>query len=555
MEKNYFNINEDNTTSQFEELIRKNNQIREEKNMSFEQENEEKNVEDISTSTTYPKKLQNPALEQTYIGLLLENPKIITKYYFLFEDTYFDDLEMLNIYKSVLFTEAASFTPEIAKKGFNFAKITDYVQKLKLNLKMSVRGKNINTEKVYVELKKLFRIRKEYLKTPLRDMQEKIADITNYALYKKMSVEEVESAINQVTLTGKFKQSILNSGLTEFIQASSNNLTTGLNLPFPILTSVFKGIRKGETMAYAMPSNSGKSRYTINIAAYTALLQKQKVLIISNEMSEDKMKLCLITTIINNKELQKLHGQNLHISEGELLEFKFRPDDGQNVEVDEEGYVLKGEDETQEQFVCRLKQCSSQFVGVIEATKWANAEINNSIYFVNITDHTNEELQKIIINYYYKEKIQYVFYDTLKTDTANIGIGEELKKTTTILSNIAQNFEIFIFATLQLTETSTLPINLTINDLSGSRTVKEVLDTLCLIKQINREDYGLYEYSLNEVDTEFFDLEKFSDPNVRYYACVVDKNRAGSKPRLLFRLNLAYNSWEELGYLQMKHKQ
>lgn len=555
MEEKYFNVGGDGSTSQLQELMRKNNQKREQQDIDMIENVGKKEEEDISTSTTYPKRLQNPALEQTYIGLLLENPKIITKYYFLFDDTYFDDPEMLNIYKSVLFTEAASFTPEIAKKGFNFAKITDYVQKLKVNLKMSVRGKNINTERVYVELKKLFVIRKEFLKTPLKDMQDKIADITNYELYKKMSVEEVESAINQVTITGKFKQSILNSGLTEFIEASSNNLTTGLDLPFSILTSVFKGIRKGETMAYAMPSNSGKSRYTINIAAYTALLQKQKVLIISNEMSEDKMKLCLITTIINNKELQKLHGQKLHVSEGELLEFKFKPDEGKDVEVDEYGYVLKKENETQEEFVERLKTCSSSFNGVIKATEWANNQINNSIYFVNITDHTNEELQKIIINYYYKEKIQYVFYDTLKTDTANIGIGEELKKTTTILSNIAQNYEIFIFATLQLTETQTLPINLTINDLSGSRTVKEVLDTLCLIKQINREDYENYEYSLNEVDTEFFDLEKFSDPNVRYYACVVDKNRAGSKPRLLFRLNLAYNNWEELGYLQMKHKQ
>ena len=44
------------------------------------------------------------------------------------------------------------------------------------------------------------------------------------------------------------------------------------------------------------------------------------------------------------------------------------------------------------------------------------------------------------MNYYYKEQIEYVFYDTLKTDTANIGIGEELKKTATILSNLAQNF-------------------------------------------------------------------------------------------------------------------
>ena len=157
------------------------------------------------------------------------------------------------------------------------------------------------------------------------------------------------------------------------------------------------------------------------------------------------------------------------------------------------------------------------------------------------------------MNYYYKEEIEYIFYDTLKTDTANIGNGEEIKKTATILSNLAQNFNIFIGSTLQLTESATLPINLNINDLAVSRTVKEVLDTLCLIKQINREDYNDYEYSLKEVDTEFFDIEKFDDPDVRYYACVVDKNRAGAKPKTLFRLNLAYNHWEELGYLKLKH--
>ena len=54
------------------------------------------------------------------------------------------------------------------------------------------------------------------------------------------------------------------------------------------------------------------------------------------------------------------------------------------------------------------------------------------------------------------------------------------------------------------------------------------------------------------MDTDFFDLEKFEDPNVRYYACVVDKNRAGAKPRVLFRLNLAYNSWQELRIFKVK---
>ena len=367
-----------------------------------------------------------------------------------------------------------------------------------------------------------------------------------------MSVEEIESAVIQVTDTEKFKRAILNKGLTSFLEAGDNNLRNGLPLPFPILTSVFKGIRKGETMAFAMPSNCGKSRFTVDIAAHTALVHKKKVLIISNEMSEEKMRLCLITTILNNKAIQEMHGYTIKKTEGELLEFKFRPDDPKKVKVDEDGYVLREEGENQKDFVKRLSEVSTEFNNITAVTDWANKELENSLYFINITDHTNDELKKVIMNYYYKEKIEYMFYDTLKTDTANIGIGEELKKTTTILSNLAQNFNLYICSTLQLAETSTLPVNLNVNDLAVSRTVKEVLDTLCLIKQINRDSYQDYEYSLNEVDTKFFDLEKFEDPDVRYYACVIDKNRAGAKPTLLFRLNLAYNVWEELGYLRLK---
>ena len=74
------------------------------------------------------------------------------------------------------------------------------------------------------------------------------------------------------------------------------------------------------------------------------------------------------------------------------------------------------------------------------------------------------------------------------------------------------------------------------------------------MKQINKDNLKNYEYSLNEVDTKFFDLKEFEDPDVRYYACVVDKNRAGAKPKLLFRLNLAYNVWEELRIFTSKAK-
>ena len=527
-------------------------EIKEPKEKVFEEEFIPEDEESEENEQIYPKRLLNKKLEEKYIGLLLENPKAISMYYILHEDCYFQSEEMLNIYKSVLFTEGQAYAPQIAKNEFNFAKEGTETYKRKVELREEAQKEKYDFEKTYVELRKLFEIRKNYLSNPIKEIQEDIINILDYELYDQMTIQEVKDAIVQITTTERFKRAVLSRNITNFLLAGDNSLTTGLELPFPILSEVFKGIRKGETMAYAMPSNSGKSRFTINIATYLAFIHHKKVLIISNEMSEDKMKLCLITTVLNNKEIQKLHGQKLSKTEGELLEFKFRPDKGVSAKVDEEGFVVKEENETQKEFTKRLLEISSEFRNTIKVTEWIDEQLKNSIYFVNITNHTNDELEKVILNYYYKEKIEYMFYDTLKTDTENIGNGEELKKTATILSNLAQNLNIFIASSLQLTESSTLPINLNINDLAVSRTVKEVLDTLCLIKQIHNEDLNKYEYSLEEVDTKFFDLKKYKDPDVRYYACVVDKNRAGAKPKVVFRLNLAYNMWEELGYLRLK---
>lgn len=550
------NIKNQIATGNYLEALKKMRELKdkEEKAKKKQEEIFELAPKEEEDEGAYPPELSNPELEQVFIGLLLDNPKLISKYYFMFEDCIFEDDAMLNIYKSVLFNEGSKYSSEKAKNGFNFSKDSEKVYELKNKLRKSVKDKDYNIEKIYDELKKLFILRKAYTETPERSVQEKIVEITDYELYDKMSPEEVEDTIEQVRVTQKFKSSVLSDELVEFLESGENELANGLSYPFPVITEVFKGIRKGETMAFAMPSNCGKSRLTIDISAYTALVHQKKVLVISNEMSEEKMKLCLITTILNNPEIQKIHGQDIHVSETELLEFKFRPDNKKDAKLDEHGYVLKEEGETQGQFVRRLFKISTDFNKTIKAIDWASKQINNSIYFINITDHTNDELKKVIINYYYKEHIEYVFYDTLKTDTSNIGNPEEIKRTATILSNLAQNFNIFICSSLQLAENATSPINLDVNDLAVSRTVKEVLDTLCLFKQISRDHLDEYEYSLKEVDTKFFDLEKSDDPDVRYYSCVIDKNRAGAKPKLVFKINLAYNSWVELGYLRLKQK-
>ena len=540
------------------ELKKRQTQKEKDEQDALEAEKKEFEAEQIKEDEVerFPKELQDLDLEEDYIGLLLYDPRYIVSYNFLYDEVCFQDERMLNLYKSVIFTEGEKYAPEAVKRKFNFAKTTREVYELKKQLVTRIKlQRTVTMEKVYIDLKKLFILRNWYLKIPIKSVQEKVVEIRNYELYDKMSVEEVESAVEQVTATEKFKRAVLNKGLTEFLETGENNLTTGIPLPFERLSKEFKGLRKGETMAVAMPSNSGKSRFTINLVANLSLVHKKRVLVISNEMSEEKMKLCLMTTIINDPEIQKIHGKKLHKTEGELLEFKFRADEGSDVKTDEDGFILQEDGESRADFVKRLAKISKEFRDTIAVTDWIDKEINNSIYFINITDHTNDELQKVIMNYYYMKHIEYIFYDTLKTDTEHIGNGQEVKKTATILSNLAQNFNMFIFSTLQLTETATWPINLTINDLQASRTVKEVLDTLCLVKQINHENYKDYEYSIEEMDEKCYDLIKYDDPDVRYYACVVDKNRAGAKPKLLFRLNLAYNRWEELGYLKLKQQE
>ncbi len=512
--------------------------------MNTEKENEEK----------YPKELKNVKLEYAYIGLLLENPKSISKYYLSFEDSQFSDQMALNLYKSILFTEGGRFAPENIKRDFSYPKTSEEIYKLKQQLKQEAMKNNYSIESVYTKIKKLFLIKKYYLKAPTKKIQDQILEIKYYKRYKEMTIDELENIISQIGIKRGISEGRLNAGVTNFLLEGENALTSGLPLPFPILTDVFKGLRVGETMAFAMPSNSGKSRFTINLAAHIAFVEKKKVLIISNEMSEEKMKLCLITTIVNNPEIQKLFGQEIRKNEGEILEYQYRPDKKGSVKVDKKGYILREEGETQEHFIKKLKKYSSEFRQIIEATNWLETQKSNPICFMHVAEHTNDDLYKIILDYYYKEGVEYVFYDTLKTDIEHIGNGEEIKKTATVLSNIAQKYKMFIGSTLQLLESTTAPVNLTINDMAASRTVKEVLDTLCLFKQINSQSFGDYEYSEIEEAKQYKNIKVYENPDIRYYACVVDKNRAGAKPKLLFKLNLAYNEWFELGYLRMKQK-
>ena len=185
----------DLTLKKIDELFSDNNMdesIENEKDEDIIENQEENNYENSDEKgEKYPKELQNETLEYVYIGLLLNHPKYITKYYFLYDICLFENQELLNVYKSVLFFEGAEYASELAKKDFNFSKDNADVYQYKQKIKMDVADKKYNMEKIYIDLKKLFVIRKNYLQEPMEAIQKKIADIVNYKLYAQMSVEEV----------------------------------------------------------------------------------------------------------------------------------------------------------------------------------------------------------------------------------------------------------------------------------------------------------------------------------------------------------------------------
>ena len=145
----------------------------------------------------------------------------------LFNDCYFEDDELLNLYKSVLFTEGEAYAPQIAKDGYNFAKENAETYNQKKILKEKGKEETRSFEKVYVELLKLFEIRKNYLRNPIQETKDRIVDILKYELYDQMTIQEVKNAIEQITVTQKFKRGVLCNNTTKFLINGDSNLSNG----------------------------------------------------------------------------------------------------------------------------------------------------------------------------------------------------------------------------------------------------------------------------------------------------------------------------------------
>lgn len=92
-------------------------------------------------------------------------------------------------------------------------------------------------------------------------------------------------------------------------------------MPFPwyMYNEYFLGMRETKLLFEGFLSNEGKTRKLVLLAAYVALVQNENFFLMSNEMDEEDLRSCLITTVINNKDFQELHGVVLEKPEKEIV--------------------------------------------------------------------------------------------------------------------------------------------------------------------------------------------------------------------------------------------
>lgn len=317
----------------------------------------------------------------------------------------------------------------------------------------------------------------------------------------------------------------LTEGLTSLITSKIKDTNKGVDLAFPLITKAINGLRKGQLVATGMFSNDGKTRLMIRNIANLVLKHNEKVLIISNEMTKDDIRYCFITTIINNSEFKEM----------------FDTTDISKNERDIRNGSYKDSTESNR---------------ITDIVKILEEKFEDNIFIIHTDNYSDDVLTEIILTYYMAYDVDYFFYDTLKADKTSMSNWDGLKITTTILSELAKNYNICIWCNIQLVNDSRYepsPLELNYKNIANSKQVYHILDTLFLFSPISKDDYKQYVY-WESSQAPKKDTIKDLDNNTKYYVCRISKNRLGAKPDLLFKVNLDQNTWEELGQVYYRER-
>ena len=394
----------------------------------------------------------------------------------------------------------------------------------------------------------------------LREYERKGFDVEKIKKHKRfemLTADDIYKAMRgkvdkiKTVIMGDSDIEILNAGVTDMVDECCEKPDIGYQIPFKILNEAFRGMQRGTTMAFAAMSNAGKSRFMIKMIAYAALVLKEKTLVLLNEMTTDRMRKALLTTVINNPEYEELHGVHLVKPEREIVLGLYRDDMTHQFikrKMDEQGNFT----ESMSDYLIRLDKCSDEYRKVKQIAEWIQSEAQEHIYVKDVCmDYSDATLSFEIRKAVMTRGVTLWFYDTFKSEVS--GKWEIMKTTATALSELSKSLNVFGYLSMQLNDDTNniMPDDLSSSNIAECKHVKHVLDSLIMVKEIDKKYYGKYGYIYDDPDWGSPTVTSLNE-NKRYYCFVVDKNRGGEKPKLLYELNLDLNTWSEVGRIVRK---
>ena len=372
--------------------------------------------------------------------------------------------------------------------------------------------------------------------------------MTAHDVYRMMrsKADKINTKINVIE-----EPVLLTKGVSSVVDSYLLAPQFGVQTHWKGYNDYFRGLLPGNVLFQGFLSNEGKSRNLVNLIAYVTLVKKQKFMLLSNEMTEDAMKNCLITTVLNCKEFKELHGVELMKPEKEITMGMYRDDvTGEFIERKNDGNGNYAESE--EDFLNRIKS-TNEYQDVIKVANWMEEQMEGKFYFNDITSDYSDEAIELEVR---RAKLVYncncFAVDTLKAWGAEDWV--KVKATATKIVELGKELKLFGMCTFQLTDATVFDsvFDLSSNNIGAAKGIKHPVDLLTLGKRINPEEYHMYQYTAYD-DNWGEEVVHDLDPQKRYFSLRIDKNRLAEKDKiLLFHYDLNYNFWDNVGLLVKK---
>lgn len=409
---------------------------------------------------------------------------------------------------------------------------------------------DLNDVDNYFNIVKKFSLVREYSRNGYP-----VEKIVSHPKFQTMTAEEVYRAIrskadkiNTIILCNK-DSSVINSNATETIKGFLLKPQMGLEMPWRVPNDLYRGCRLGKVIFDGLLSNEGKTRKLMLLASYITMIKKEKFFLASNEMDEEDLRSCMITTVLNNKVFKDVHGVKLMKPEKEIVLGLYKDDNGKYLTrlVDSNGDFI----ESEEEFVKRVEKNSFEFREVSKVGEWVDATKDTQLFFMDVgMDYSDQKLEFEFRKHNTLYGVKYAGYDTLK------GYGTDdwqtVKQTATKLKELMKEIDMFLYSVFQLTDDS---IEIDIFDFSSknianAKQMKHVVDHLSMGKKLLPNEYNKYRYV--DINNSWGEPSELTlNTNKTYYGFKTDKNRGGNKADVaLFEVDLDYNIWNNIGVLK-----